>query len=63
MKNSALIVAGIIFGIIAVIHLCRLYFHFPIVIGNTPVPIGANVIGLIVAGALSVWMFIAASKK
>jgi len=63
MKNSALIVAGIIFGLVALVHLFRLYFHFPIIIGHTSVPIGANIIAFIVSGILSLWMFIAASKN
>jgi hypothetical protein len=63
MKKTPLIVAGIIFGLVALVHLARLYYHFPIIVGEWPVPEKANIIGFIVAGLLSIWMFLAAKKS
>ena len=63
MKKAPLIVAGIIFACVALLHLARIVFQFPIVIDNYIVPLKANVIGFIVATCLSLWMFIAAKKS
>lgn len=63
MPKTPLYVAGTIFGLIALIHLYRLYSHFNIVIGTTEIPSWANVIGAIVAGGLSYWMFYSACSK
>lgn len=57
MKNCALAVAGTIFGLVALIHLIRLFYHFPIIVGGSPMPLWVNVIGFLVAGGLSAWMF------
>ncbi len=62
MPKAPLYVAGTIFGLIALLHLYRLYSHFSIVIGTTEVPVWANGVGFIVAGALSYWMFHTACK-
>lgn len=63
MKRYPLITAGIIFAIVALIHLARLYYHFPIIIGNTLVPSWVNVIAFLVTGCLSLWMFYAAKDE
>lgn len=63
MKNSALTLAGIIFALIALIHLSRLYFQFALVIGTFVVPIWVNVVGLFISAALSFWMFYALKSE
>lgn len=60
MKKSPLIVAGILFALVALVHLSRLYFQFPLIIGTTLIPLWVNGIGLVVSGALSYWMFTSA---
>lgn len=62
MAKAPLIVAGIIFALIALAHLARLFFHFPLVIFNFPVPLWANIIALIAFALLAFWMFWAASN-
>ncbi|QLH36913.1 MAG: hypothetical protein HWD61_12850 [Parachlamydiaceae bacterium] len=57
MKEHALFVAGLLFALIALIHLSRLYFHFSILIGSIPIPYWANVVGLILFAALSFGCF------
>ena len=57
--KAPLIVAGIVFALVALLHLARLYYHFPLVI-NEPIPYWANWVGAIVAGLLSLWMFMSA---
>lgn len=62
MRKAPLIVAGIIFALIALLHLARLYWQVPIIVNDMPVPLWANSIGFIVAGLLSLWMFCSAKK-
>ena len=46
-------VAGMIFAIIAILHLLRLYFHWNALIADRPVPLGASVVACIVMSYLS----------
>lgn len=57
MSKIALYVAGIIFGLIALVHLYRFFYHFHLIIGSEEVPVGASLIGAIIFGLLSIWMF------
>lgn len=56
-KNAPLFVAGLIFFLAALLHLYRLIDHFNIVVGTHEVPFWANIVGFIVFGLLSLWMF------
>lgn len=60
MPKTALLTAGTIFALVALIHLYRLFSHFSIIVGTTEIPIWVNFIGIVVAGTLSFWMFKAA---
>jgi len=53
-KNYCLL-SGVIFGVVALAHLCRLFLHWPITLGSWQAPMWISVPGLIVPGALSVW--------
>ena len=57
MPKAPLYVAGTIFGLAALVHLYRIFNHFNVVVGTTEIPTTANIIGAIVFGALSLWMF------
>ena len=59
-KNVALITAGVIFAIVALLHLARLITKFEIAVAKKVLPLWVNVIGLLVAGLLALWMFAAA---
>lgn len=61
-KNLALVVAGIIFSIVALIHLLRLVYQFQIVVGDTVLSMQTSVFGLIIGLLLAFWMF-AASRS
>lgn len=63
MSKTPLYVAGTVFGLVALVHLYRLYSHFNLMIGTTEVPYWANFVGAIVAGGLSYWMFSSACSK
>lgn len=56
-KNTPLTVAGIVFALVALLHLARLYFQFPIIVDQMMVPYWINGVGLIIATFLSIWMF------
>jgi hypothetical protein len=49
------IVAGIIFALVALVHLARIYMDWPVVIGDWSVPIWVSWIGLVVAGGLAIF--------
>lgn len=56
-QTRALRVGGIIFGIVCLAHLWRLFAHIQIQIGSYLFPIWGSVAGAIVAGTLSLWMW------
>lgn len=62
-KKIALIVAGIIFSLVALLHLLRIFFHWEIIIAGHNVPMSASVVAFIVVAFIALWMFIAAAKK
>lgn len=63
MSKAPLYTAGIIFGLIALIHLYRLFSHVHFTIGATEVPLWVSGVAAVVSGALCFWMFAAACPK
>lgn len=57
--HAALTVAGIIFGIIALMHLLRLIYKTEVMIGGKSIPMWVSIIGIILPLLLSIWMFTA----
>jgi hypothetical protein len=57
MREMALIVAGIVFLIVGILHLARVIFKVEIKIGKFVVPLWPSIFGFIVALLLSLWMF------
>ena len=47
------VVAGVIFALVALLHLLRIYMGWPVVIGTWTAPMWVSWIGLVVAGGLS----------
>jgi hypothetical protein len=47
------IVAGVIFAVVALVHLVRIYMDWPIVIGDWSVLMWVSWIALVVAGGLA----------
>jgi hypothetical protein len=45
--------AGVIFALVALAHLSRIFMDWPVVINGWPVPIWLSWIGVVVAGGLS----------
>jgi len=51
------LIAAIIFLVMALLHLLRLFRHFQIVIGSHPLPYWASIAGALIAGLLSLGLF------
>ena len=62
-KNVALNVAGVIFILVALLHLVRLIMKLHAAIGQWELPVSASIGGLIFGSILAIWMFAAAAKK
>ena len=62
-KNKLLLIAAIIFGIIAILHLLRIIFSWEATIGGFNVPLYFSYIGVVVAGYLCWAMYKASAMK
>jgi len=62
-KRLPLVVAGIIFSLVAIFHLLRLLYHWHVVMRMEFIPMSVSVCGLIVTSILALWMFLAAIKR
>jgi len=61
-KNKALMLASVIFGIVAALHLLRSIFSWEANIGGFNIPVWFSYVAVVVAGYLS-WLMYDASKK
>jgi len=61
-KNLALKVAGVIFLVVALMHLLRLLLKVQINIAGTDVSLSLSFIAFVVAVILAIWMFMASKK-
>jgi hypothetical protein len=55
--KAYLILSGSIFFLVAMLHLFRLVFHWPIVVGPWTAPYWASYVGFPVASAYGVWAY------
>ncbi|MDP6346080.1 MAG: hypothetical protein QF578_07525 [Alphaproteobacteria bacterium] len=62
MQKAALYTSGAIFAIGAVGHLVRLISGFEIAIAGFVAPVWISAPGVLIAGALAVWMVLAARR-
>ena len=56
-RKTFLWVAGIIFTLVAALHLLRIFEEWPVIIGDWSVPKWASWVALIVAGGLALFGF------
>jgi len=56
-KRAALNVAGIVFFLMAVLHLLRLIFHWEVIVAGFTVPTWPSTLLAALAFILSLWMF------
>ncbi len=52
-QKTFCLVASVIFTLVALLHLLRIFMGWPIVIGSWSIPVWLSWIGLVVAGGLS----------
>ncbi len=52
-QKAFTLLAGVIFAIVALAHLLRIYMGWPVTIADWAVPMWVSWIGLVVAGGLS----------
>ena len=52
-----LIVSGAVFLLVSIFHLFRLIFHWPILVGGTPIPHILSYVGFPVSLAYALWAF------
>ena len=50
-------VASTIFALVCVAHLLRIITHTDVIIAGRELPMWINIIGVMLAGALSLWMW------
>ena len=62
-KNNALLVAGTIFSIVALIHLLRYFLLIDITISGYVLSENISIVGFVIASALAIWMFLARRSK
>ena len=62
MKNIALKVMGVIFLLVALLHLLRVIFSVEVIVAGFTAPIWLSMFGFIFALALALWMFKTAKK-
>lgn len=62
-KNKALVTAGVVFLIVAALHLARVMLQLQVTVGKWEIPPAASVGGLIVGAVLGIWMLKAAMEK
>jgi hypothetical protein len=56
-KTKALYVAGFVFLLIALVHIIRIFHPFALAVDGHVVPHEASIVGAIIFGLLSLWMF------
>lgn len=61
-EKNYFLISGIIFGIVALLHLWRAASSLPLMIGVWEFPVWFSWVAFILAGALSVWGFRLAKK-
>jgi len=63
MKHLPLVVAGMIFSIVALMHLLRVIYHWKIIIAGYTIPMSVSMIAVIISAILALWMFFSAAKN
>ena len=54
--------SAIIFALFALVHAWRLVKRFDVILGSHHIPLTVSVVALIVAGALSIWLWKLSSR-
>ena len=51
------LIAVLVFAVMALLHVVRLFTHFQVIVGSHTIPMWASWVGLIVAGLLAVMVW------
>ena len=57
MRGKYVVVSGAIFGLIAIIQVCRALLQLPVHVGGFAVPVLASWVAALVSGGLCIWAF------
>ena len=57
MKDTALRFAGIVFLMMAIVHLLRVFLGFGVIIAGYVLPLWSSIVAVIFLLSLSIWMF------
>ncbi len=63
MQRNALMVSGVIFLAVALLHVWRYLLKVPVTFGQTVIPLELSFVGAVAAFFLALWMFSAARNK
>lgn len=63
MKNFFLTLSGLVFGLVATLHLVRVLAKWPVVIGTLHVPLRASVWACLISLLLALGCFLARGQK
>jgi len=58
-----LVITAVIFVFVAVVHLLRLLYQWPVQMGTVIIPMWVSCAGLVVASVLFVWAFLLLRKQ
>ena len=58
-----LLLSGVIFAVVALLHLLRLVYSWPAQLGAWTMPMGFSWIGLLAAGTLAAWAFSLSARR
>jgi hypothetical protein len=62
-QRTGLRVASVIFGLVALIHVWRLFKHVKVTFATHVIPIEVSWIGVIIFGVLCIWMWRLSSTR
>jgi len=57
MTRPFTMIAALIFAIMALLHVYRLFTHFQVVLGSHEIPMWMSYVAIVVAGALAIGLF------
>jgi hypothetical protein len=56
-KNIGLTTAAVLFALVALVHLCRLFTHFSVAVAGCEIPLAVSAVSFIVLASLSAWLW------
>ncbi|WP_026734984.1 hypothetical protein [Fischerella sp. PCC 9605] len=56
-EKNYILISAIVFALVALLHLVRLFTHWSFQIGTVAVPLWGSWLGLLIGSALSIWAF------